>query len=119
MVLSGLKKLWAWCKIHWKFLLGVSIPIAVGIILRKNNAIEVLKKAEATRRKELDILKKSHEIETKTKAEAQQEHRKKIREILEDHRRTLKIIEKEEKKRIEEIDTAEKATQAIIDKLEE
>ena len=114
-----LKKVWSWCKINWKFLLGVSIPIIVGIILRKNNAAEVFKKASETRKKELDILNKSHQIEQNKKSIANQQHREKISNILQEHDADIEEIERKEKLRIKEINSAEKATQALKEKLED
>ena len=82
MTFLWLKKAWVWCKINWKFLLGVSIPIAVGIILRKNNTAEVFKKAAEIRKKELDILNQTNKIENRRKSESNVEHREKITEIF-------------------------------------
>ena len=39
------KKVWEWCKINWKFLLGISIPIIISILMRKGNAAKIFQKA--------------------------------------------------------------------------
>ena len=58
--LLWLKKVWGWCKIHWKFFLGISIPIIISILIRKGNSAKVYKKAADIRNQQLTTLEKVH-----------------------------------------------------------
>ena len=113
-----LKKSWDWCKIHWKFVLGITIPIVVSIILRKGNVAKVYRMAAETKDRQLKALAESNKKEIEAKQHAQQEFIDATKRTLEAHDATLKRIAENEKKAVENIDTPEKATQAIIDKLE-
>tara|TARA_B100001250_G_scaffold372910_1_gene358728 strand:- start:619 stop:981 length:363 start_codon:yes stop_codon:yes gene_type:complete len=112
------KKAWEWCKIHWKFFLGISIPIIVSIILRKGNQAKVYKIAAETKAKELAALESAHLLEQKAKAQAQKEFIDTTSRVLETHKETLKKIEKEERRKKNSITTAEEATLAIKKKLD-
>ena len=113
-----LKKIWEWCKIHWKFLLGISIPIIVSIILRKGNTAKVYKKAIDTKNQQLKALETSHSLEKSEKAKAQEEFVDATHRILEEHSEAMKKLAENEKNTTREIDTPEKATNAIREKLE-
>ena len=119
MTFPWIKKVWGWCKIHWQFLLGLLIPIIVGIILRKNNSAEVYKKASEQRKKQLEVLKKSHEMESSLKEQAQNEFIEKSKEASDKFDDDIKRIDQNEKDRLKEINSAEKATAEIRKKLEE
>lgn len=113
-----LKKAWEWSKINWKFLLGISIPIIISILLRRGNVAKIYKKASEARKEQLDALEKSNNLEKEAKAKAQQEFLDSIDAANERHRQAVKKIDQQEKERIKEIDSADKATEAIKKKLE-
>jgi hypothetical protein len=116
---SWLKKLWGWSKIHWKFFLGISIPIAISILVRKGNSIKVYKKATDIRNQQLETLEKVHALEINRKGMAQKEFLDASERILKEHEQALDRIANEEQDTLNEIDSAEKATEAIRRKLEE
>ena len=113
-----LKKSWEWCKIHWKFFLGISIPIIVSIILRKGNIAKVYKNASETKTKQLKVLEATHDLETRRKDTAQKDFINKTSEVLEVHEQTMEAIAENKKNTIKDIDTVEEATAAIKDKLD-
>ena len=112
-------KIWEWCKINWKFILGISIPIVISILMRKGNVAKIYRIAAETRQKQLKALEKSTTLEADQKQEAQEEFLRSAKEILDTHKEALAKIEDDEKRFISEIDSAEKATDAIKKKLEE
>lgn len=112
-------KVWEWCKINWKFLLGISIPVIISILMRKGNAAKIFQKASEVRKEQLEILEKSTAIEAEKKKKAQKEFIETTKNVLDTHDETMKKIAAEEKKTIAEIDSAEKATSAIKKKLGE
>lgn len=112
------KKSYEWCKIHWKFFLGISIPIIVSIILRKGNQAKVYKIAAETKAKELEALEATHLLEKKAKRKAQQDFIDTTEKVLKTHEETLKKIAEEEKQKKNSITTTEEATSAIKKKLD-
>tara|TARA_Y100001973_G_C5182394_1_gene325663 strand:- start:358 stop:729 length:372 start_codon:yes stop_codon:yes gene_type:complete len=112
-----LKKTWEWCKIHWKFLLGISIPIVVSILLRKGNTVKIYKKAAEAKKSQLNALQQSHDLETKKKQEAQSEFINSVNKINLEHEEVLKKLAKAEQEKINKINTAEEATEAIKERL--
>ena len=118
MLITKLKYAWHWCKVNWKFILGITIPIILSILMRKNNQSKIFQKALEIRNKELEINNKASTQELKSKLSAQSEHHENVKNILEKHDENLKNIKEAENKRIEDINSAEKATEAIKNKLD-
>ncbi|OUU74886.1 MAG: hypothetical protein CBC29_07100 [Methylococcaceae bacterium TMED69] len=112
------KKSWEWCKINWKFILGISIPIIISILLRKGNAAKIYKKAAESRKEQLEALEKANSLEKEAKEKAQKEFLESVDDANKRHQKAVKEIDKQEKERMKEIDTADKATEAIKRKLE-
>ena len=113
-----LKKVWGWSKIHWKFFLGISIPIIISILIRKGNSAKVYKKAADIRNQQLETLEKVSALEINRKGMAQKEYLDASERILKEHEQALDRIANEELDSLNEIDSAEKATEAIQRKLE-
>ena len=107
------KKIWIWCKVNWKFLLGISIPIIVSIVARKGNIAKIMKSAKEAKEEQLKIERKAHGIESEKKQEATKEYIEKIDEILKTHEENIELANKKEKKSISNISSAEEATEAI------
>ena len=108
---------WDWCKINWKFLLGVSIPIIISILMRRGNAAKIYKAAAEARKKELEVSRVAHELESKKKKLALELHDEKVKEVVKEHTEKINQANQRHQETLEEIDTADKATQAIKDKL--
>ncbi len=108
---------WDWCKINWKFLLGISIPIVISILMRRGNAAKIYKAAAETRKKELEISKVVHELEEKKKRIALELHDEKVEKIISDHDEALEKANDNHLRLVSDIDSAEEATQAIKDRL--
>ena len=113
------KRAWLWSKTNWKFLLGISIPIIISILLRKGNALAVYKKASEIREKELAAQKKAYELEIGMKQKNQDDFLSSVNDINEQHSQETAELEENRLKLIKEIDSAEKATAAIKDRLRE
>ena len=112
-------KAWEWCKINWKFLLGVSIPIIISILMRRGNAAKIFRKASEARKQQLEVLQKAHDLESSEKERNQDEFLDAVNKVSDKHEETLKKIAEDEKEALERINSAEKATAAIKKKLEE
>lgn len=70
-----LLKAWAWCKKHWQFIVGLIIPILIGIILRRRNNAEQMQSTveniQDAHRREVAAIDESHRIEGEKIQEAQ------------------------------------------------
>ena len=107
-----------WCKINWKFLLGISIPIIISILLRRGNAAKIYKKASETRKKQLDVLNEVDKLESTQKQKAQEEFISTVEDVTNRHEEALRLVVDNEREILKNIDSAEKATEAIKKKLE-
>ena len=108
---------WDWCKINWKFILGISIPILISIIMRRGNSTKIYQQAAETRKKELEISKAAHALESDKKRLANNKHDNQVNKIIDHHQKEVNRINAEHDKILTDINSAEKATQAIKDKL--
>ena len=113
------KRVWIWCKVNWKFLVGISIPIILSILLRKGNISSILKKANEAKEEQLKIEREAHGLEASIKADAQKEYLRSVNRITREHEESMELIQKNEKKNIESISTAEDATTALKNALDE
>ena len=107
-----------WCKINWKFLLGISIPIIISILLRRGNAAKIYKKASETRKKQLDVLNEVDKLESSQKQKAQEEFISTVEDVTNRHEEALRLVVDNEREILKNIDSAEKATEAIKKKSE-
>jgi len=119
MLISRLNYTWLWCKVHWKFLLGISIPIIISIIMRKGNQNKIFTKALEIRNKELEIKNIASENELNIKIENQKDHNRNVESILDFHQSNLEKIKEKELDNISNINSADQATVAIKEKLGE
>ena len=119
LTLTFWKSVWVWCKINWKFLVGVIIPVAIGILLRKNKQGDVLKNGLELRKNQLSIEKDASETEMKTKEEAMKSFISENSKLDEDHKSDLKDIEANRKDSINDLSSAEKVTEEINNRLKE
>ena len=78
IVKAWLLKAWAWCKKNWKLLVGIAIPIFIGILLRRRYEIEQMREAvehiQDSHRREVTAIDESHRIEAE-KIQAAQSRR--------------------------------------------
>lgn len=76
---------WAWCKKHWQFLVGLIIPILIGIILRRKNSVEQMQstvvRIQEGHRQEVEAIDESHRIEGEKIREAQHRRDETVAEI--------------------------------------
>ena len=75
IVKAWLLKAWAWCKKNWKLLVGIAIPIFIGILLRRRYEIEQMRDTvehiQDSHRREVTAIDESHRIEAEKIQEAQ------------------------------------------------
>ncbi|HBQ58845.1 MAG TPA: hypothetical protein DD671_04270, partial [Balneolaceae bacterium] len=79
------KKIWLWCKHHWKILAIALWTLVVFVVARKN--VRAYKKVLDTTlenyKKEVEVLENSHKEEIRKRDEAIQKHNDNIRKLEE------------------------------------
>ena len=111
------KSVWIWCKVNWKFMVGLAIPIASGMLIRKNKKARVLKSGLEFSKDQLLVEKEAAAIEIKGKDEAVKDFLSENSKIEEDHRVSLEGIEDNRKEKIDSLSSAEKVTEEINNRL--
>ena len=110
------KGVWIWCKANWKFLLGISIPLVLSIVLRRGKMISVLKKGIEARDKLIETERQAAGLETSLKDQATDDFVKDMRDIQEKYDKDLAELE-EKRSEAENLDlTPDQATEALADK---
>lgn len=98
-----LLKAWAWCKKHWQFLVGLIIPILVGLILRRRNSTEqmqsTVERIQEDHRREVEVIDTSHRIEGEKIQEAQRRRDETVAEV--EAQAAAAAVELDEKKKSE------------------
>ena len=110
------KEAWVWCKVNWKFILGLSIPIILSILARKGNMKKVLQARIKARDQELEIERRAAGLETERKGQAQKDFIDTINKVNKDHEAALIDLADERKKREESITDPSDATKELADK---
>jgi len=74
-VKAWLPKAWAWCKKNWKLLVGIAIPIFIGLLLRRRADAEQMRDTiehiQDSHRREVAAIDESHRIEAEKVQAAQ------------------------------------------------
>lgn len=98
-----LLKAWAWCKKHWQFLVGLIIPILIGLILRRKNSVEqmqsTVERIQDDHRREVAVIDESHRVEGEKIQEAQRRRDETVAEV--EAQAAEASIELDEKKKSE------------------
>lgn len=109
-----------WCRINWKFLLGVSVPIILILIGKRIDLKQAWNQAKRDKEKEIDIINKSHKTEAQLKEEATKKYVSDIKNALIAHGEAIEDLNEkteEDKKKIIE-SGAEGATDAVNDRFD-
>lgn len=98
-----LLKAWAWCKKHWQFIVGLLIPILIGLILRRRNSIEqmqsTVERIQEGHRQEVAAIDESHRIEGEKIQEAERRRDETVAEV--EAQAEAASVELDEKKKTE------------------
>ena len=104
-----------WCRVNWKFLLGISIPVALILVGKKINLKEIWAKAKEDKEKEIEIINKANQSQVNSIKDAvsdYQEDVKEAEEVYGEQTEILAVTTKKERVRISELD-AEGATDEL------
>jgi hypothetical protein len=104
-----------WCRINWKFLLGVAVPIVLILIGKKINIKEIWKQAKEAKEKEIEIINKANQGQVNSIKDAVSGYQEDVKEAVEVHGEQTEILTVtigKKRDRISELD-AEGATDEL------
>ena len=81
-----------WCRINWKFLLGVSVPIVLILVGKRINVKQAWQQAKENKDKEIDIINKTNHKHVGNIKDAVSDYQEDIREAEEVHGEQTEIL---------------------------
>ena len=112
------KKVWGWCKVNWKFLVGFAIPCIILYVLNQKKAAKILQAGLEYRKKELDVVQRASDLESARVKQNAEEFADRVEEVSNRHEKAIQELHKDGEARREELggsDTAE-LTEKLADK---
>lgn len=104
------KKVWGWCKVNWKFLIGFAIPCIILYVLNQKKAVKVLQAGLEYRKKELDVVQRASDLESARVKQNAEEFADRVEEVSNRHEEAFRKLTKDGEARRMELggsDTAE------------
>ena len=99
-------KVWKWCKINWKFIVGFILPFFIFYFIYIKKSEKVILEGIKFRKKEIDILNNINKVESDKRNEIANEFKDSIDKINEEHDINLKRAKEKAKKEKEEIESS-------------
>ncbi len=103
------KKVWAWCKINWKFIVGFAVPCIVMLLINQKKAIKLLKKGIQLRKDQLDVVQRASDLESEGKKRSAEEFATRVEEVISDHEEALQELDKDAQVRRDNLGGSEAA----------
>ena len=99
-----LKYVWGWCKVNWKFLLGLAIPIVIAVVFRKGPSLgKVFQVAKDSHNGELESLKRAHEEEIAAREAALENYKKMLQEVERQAAEKNQALDSKKRKEVEQL----------------
>tara|TARA_B100001123_G_scaffold395251_3_gene476680 strand:- start:2111 stop:2518 length:408 start_codon:yes stop_codon:yes gene_type:complete len=103
-VKSATKKVWVWCKRNWKFIVGLAIPLVIGLLARRSfDYNKINERIQEDYRKEINVINESHKIEKENNELAHEKYRDAVKQIEEKFAAEEKELTQAKKKEIKKI----------------
>ena len=120
LTLSFWKKIWTWCKINWKFLVGFAIPCIVLYFLNQKKAQKILKSGIEFRKKQLDVAQRAAELESAGIERNAEEFANRVEEVTTRHDEALRKLDDNDRARRKELGGSDPArlTEELADKFD-
>ena len=112
------KEAWIWCKVNWKFVLGLAIPITLSILARRGNMKKVLQASLRAREQQIEIERRAAGLESKLKDEATETFVDEVNRINNKHDSSLIDLAEERRKRENSITDPEDATKELSERFD-
>jgi len=118
LTLAFWKKIWTWCKINWKFLVGFAIPCIVLYFLNQKKAQKILKSGIEFRKNQLDVAQRAAELESVGIEQNAAELANRVEEVNTRHEDALRKLDEDSQARRDELGGTDAAnlTDALAEK---
>ena len=118
LTLAFWKKIWAWCKINWKFLIGFGIPCVIFYFLNQKKAQRILQSGIEFRKKQLDVAQRAAELESAGIEKNAEEFANRVEEVNTRHEDALRKLDEDSQVRRDELGGTDAAnlTDALAEK---
>tara|TARA_A100001515_G_scaffold123876_2_gene107914 strand:- start:469 stop:861 length:393 start_codon:yes stop_codon:yes gene_type:complete len=112
------KKVWNWCKVNWKFLVGFAIPCIVLYFLNQKKAQKILKSGLEFRKKQLGVDQRAADLETAGIKKNAEEFAERVEEVTTRHDEALRQLDDNAQARRKELGGSDPArlTEELADK---
>jgi len=81
-----------WCRVNWKFLLGVSVPIVLILVGKRINIKRAWKQAKKDKEKEIEIINKANRNQVQNIKDAVSDYQEDVKEAEEVHGEQTEIL---------------------------
>ena len=114
------KKVWTWCKVNWKFLVGFALPCVVLFFLNQRKAQKILRKGIEFRKAQLNVAQRASDLESDGKKRNAEEFVTRVEEVTARHEEALRSLDDTARARRSELggSDATKLTDALADKFD-
>ena len=99
LTLTFWKKIWTWCKINWKFLVGFAIPCIVLYFLNQKKAQKILKSGIEFRKNQLDVAQRAADLESAGIERNAEEFANRVEEVTTKHEEALRKLDEDSQAR--------------------
>jgi len=109
-----------WCRVNWKFLLAVSIPIVLILVGKRIDIKQAWQQAKEDKEKEIEIINKANQSQVNTIKDAVSDYQEDVKEAEEVHGEQTEILAvtiERKRDRISGLD-AEGATDELNDRFD-
>ena len=93
LTLAFWKKIWTWCKINWKFLVGFAIPCILLYFLNQKKAQKILKAGLEFRKEQLGVDQRAADLETAGIKKNAEEFAERVEEVTTRHEEALRKLD--------------------------
>ena len=98
------KKVLAWCKKYWQLLVGISIPLILMVVFRKNvDFSKIINRISEDHQKEIDSIETHHSNEIEKREKAQEIYFETIKKVEEKYEKDSKTLDSKKKKEIKKL----------------
>ena len=104
------KKVWNWCKVNWKFLVGFAVPCIILYFFNQRKAQKILKKGIQFRKDQLDVAQRAAALESAGVKRNAEEFATRVEGVIGKHVEALRDLDRRSQDRRSELGGAD-ATQ--------
>jgi len=98
---SFFQKIWLWVKRNWKFITGLTIPVAVWLLTRRsNNMSEIIERISDDYEREIDVIETAHSEKILAHKKATERYHDAIVQVEDRYHHADRELDKKKRKEI-------------------